>query len=112
MNNILLGKRIREERLKLNLTQEKLAEDIDISTAYMGLVERGARSLALDTLVRLANRLGVTVDYLLSDSVQIKDQAVFNELTQLLHNRNTDDKRMILDLVKLTLTHLDKRRSR
>ena len=68
-----LGKRIREERLKLNLTQAQLAEAIDISDTYMGAIERGERSLTLDTLVRLVNRLGVTVDYLLSDSVSDSD---------------------------------------
>ena len=35
-----LGKRIREERLKLHLTQEKLAEDIGVSNTYIGLIER------------------------------------------------------------------------
>lgn len=35
-----IGKRIREERLRLNLTQEKLAEDVDLSMAYIGQVER------------------------------------------------------------------------
>ena len=55
-----LGARIREERLRLNLTQAQLAEAIDISDTYMGAIERGERSLTLDTLVRLVNRLGVT----------------------------------------------------
>ena len=64
-----LGERIREERLRLHLTQAQLAEAVDISDTYMGAIERGERSLTLDTLVRLVNRLGVTVDYLLADSV-------------------------------------------
>ena len=64
-----LGERIREERQRLHLTQAQLAEDVDISDTYMGAIERGERSLTLDTLVRLVNRLGVTVDYLLADSV-------------------------------------------
>ena len=40
MEHQSLGKRIREERLKLNLTQEKLAEDVNLSTAYIGQIER------------------------------------------------------------------------
>lgn len=36
MDYIALGKRIREERCKLNLTQEKLAEDVDLTPAYIG----------------------------------------------------------------------------
>ena len=41
MDYIALGQRIREERLKLNLTQEKLAEDVGVSTTYIGQIERG-----------------------------------------------------------------------
>ena len=62
MNYTQLGKRIREERKKIGLTQSKLAEDIDISDAYMGQIERGERSLTLNTLVRLVNRLGISID--------------------------------------------------
>jgi len=51
MDYISLGKRIREERLKLNLTQEKLAEEVGLSTAYIGQIERGERSLTLEKLV-------------------------------------------------------------
>ena len=74
MNYKRLGKRIREERQRLNLTQAALAEAINISDTYMGAIERGVRSLALDTLVRL----GVTVDYMLVDSVSDSD---FNIVT-------------------------------
>ena len=79
-----LGKRIREERIKLNLTQAQLAEDIDISDTYMGAIERGERSLTLDTLVRLVNRLGVTVDYMLSDSVTDSDSNIIELFSHIL----------------------------
>ena len=55
-----LGERIREERLRLHLTQAQLAEAVDISDTYMGAIERGERSLTLDTLVRLVNRWSVS----------------------------------------------------
>ena len=64
MDYIALGKRIREERLKLNLTQEKLAEDVDLSTAYIGQIERGERHITLENLVLIVNRLDITVDYI------------------------------------------------
>ncbi len=107
MDYVRLGSRIREERLKLRLTQEKLAEDIGISDSYMGQIERGERSLALDTLVTLANRLGVTVDYLLSDSVKVNDEGLLNEWLQIMDGRTSKEKRMALDIVKVMLSHLD-----
>ena len=79
-----LGKRIREERQRLSLTQAQLAEAIDISDTYMGAIERGERSLTLDTLVRLVTRLGVTVDYMLSDSVSDNDSNIMNQFKQII----------------------------
>lgn len=108
MNYCSLGKRIREERLKLGLTQEKLSEEIGVTDAYIGKIERGERSLSLETLVRIANKLGVTVDYLLEDSVNVEDKGLSNELIQVFHNRSCDEKRMALDIIKLMFNHIDK----
>ena len=100
-----LGKRIREERLKLHLPQEKLAEDIGVSNTYIGLIERGERSLSLDTLVRLANRLGITIDYLLQDSVDPKNDVYENIWRQLFNNASPDQQEMIINVVKLLLNY-------
>ena len=107
MEQKTLGRRIREERLKLNLTQEKLAEDVDLSMAYIGQIERGERSLTLDNLVAVANRLGVTVDYLLSDSIAAKDDADYLILRQLLSGRTKEERALAVNMVKLMFGYLD-----
>lgn len=107
MEQQTLGQRIREERLKLNWTQEQLAEKVYLSTAYIGQIERGERSLTLDNLVAVANQLGVTVDYLLSDSVTPKDDR-FNDLwRQLINNRSEEEKELAINMVKLMFGYLD-----
>lgn len=106
MDYTLLGKRIREERLRLNLTQEKLAEEVNISTAYLGQIERGERSLTLDKLILLANRLGVTVDFLLSDYViALEDDLNLNRLNQLLQGKSAAEKEMAVNVVKLLFSY-------
>lgn len=105
MDYNMLGKRIREERLRLHLTQEQLSEDIDISTAYLGQIERGERSLTLDKLVRLANRLGVTVDYLLSDSVTISPDNQTDRILQLLQDKNSDEKEMVYHILNVVFRY-------
>lgn len=102
-----LGQRIKEERLKLNLTQEQLAESIDISNSYMGQIERGERSLTLDTLVRLANRLGVTIDYLLQEYVSLDNDNFINQIKQIVQGRNSKQKQMALDVLKVMFSHVD-----
>ena len=75
MDYIALGRRIKEERLKLNMTQERLAEEVNLSTSYIGQIERGERKLTLDSLINITNCLGVTVDYLLQESI-IQDRCL------------------------------------
>lgn len=103
-----LGKRIREERLKLNLTQAQLAESIDISDTYMGAIERGERSLTLDTLVRLVNRLGVTVDYMLSDSVSDNDINIIEQFKQITDGQPLERKQMAIGILRTVFSYFDK----
>lgn len=103
-----LGKRIREERLKLNLTQAQLAEAIDISDTYMGAIERGERSLTLDTLVRLVNRLGVTVDYMLSDSVTDNNSNIIEQFKQIIDNQPLERKQMAINVLRSIFSYFRK----
>lgn len=102
-----LGQRIREERLKLKLTQSQLAEDIDISDTYMGAIERGERSLTLDTLVRLVNRLGVTVDYMLSDSVSESDCNIIEQFKQILDGQPLERKQMAINVLRTMFSYFE-----
>jgi len=102
-----LGKRIREERLKLNLTQEALAESINLTTAYVGQIERGERNLTLENLIKVSNRLGVTVDYLLADSLAAENDSYLIQLAKLLNGRTLGEKEMVLAVARTLLLHLD-----
>ena len=102
-----LGERIRQERKRLNLTQAQLAEDIDISDTYMGSIERGERSLTLDTLVRLVNRLGVTIDYLLSDSVADSDSNIMEQLKQIIDGQPLERKQMAVNVLRTIFSYFD-----
>ena len=109
MDYSALGRRIREERLRLNLTQEKLAEDVNISTAYLGQIERGERSVTLDKLIPLANRLGVTVDFLLAEYITPSDDNSLDLIRQLFSGRSIEEKELAVNMVKLLFSYTDKR---
>lgn len=104
----MLGRRIREERQKLNITQETLAEAVDLTTAFIGQVERGERALTLENLVKVANRLGVSVDYLLADSLTSQHDATLIQLSKLLTGRTLAEKEMAVDVVKTMLSHTER----
>jgi len=112
MDYVVLGGCIREERLKLNLTQEKLAEDVHISASYVGQIERGERSVTLGTLVLIVNRLGVTVDYLLSNAAAYQNTVSENLMLQFLRERSEDEKMLAVNLIKLFFSYLDENKNR
>ena len=64
-----IGKRIKIARIKADLTQERLAEMVEISPTHMSNIETGTTRVSLTAIVSLANALSVTVDDLLCDSV-------------------------------------------
>lgn len=103
-----LGNRIREERHRLNLTQAQLAEDIDISDTYMGAIERGERSLTLDTLERLVNRLGVTIDYLLADSIPGNDSVIIEQFKQIIDRQPLERKQMAINVLRSIFSYFEK----
>ena len=71
INYVNLGEKIKSTRKERGYTQEKLAEICDISTGFLGHIERGTRKLSLDTLFCIATVLNVSIDNFLEqmDSV-------------------------------------------
>ncbi len=59
-----IGKRIRERRLGLKLTQNDLARALHLTPQHISAIEKDKRAPSLTSLARLAEELGVTVDYL------------------------------------------------
>lgn len=70
----IIGKRIKEARKQIKMTQEKLADTIDVSIAFMSRVERGHAQINLKRLTQIADILEVTPAYLISGSnIESKD---------------------------------------
>ena len=57
----LFGDRLRELRLENNLTQQQLAEKINLSTNFIGMVERGERNTSIDKVFKLARVLNLSL---------------------------------------------------
>jgi transcriptional regulator with XRE-family HTH domain len=89
------------------LTQAGLAEAIDISDTYMGAIERGERSLTLDTLVRLVNRLGVTVDTMLAESVSDSDPNILAQFKQITDGQPLKRKQMAINVLRTIFSHFE-----
>lgn len=103
-----LGDRIRIARTKLKMTQQQLADTIDMSANYLGKVERADRILSLETLIKIANALGTNVDYLLSDSVNVNKESLVSEIESYLVRMNNKEQAHILCIVKSFRDYIEK----
>lgn len=64
-----IGKRVKNARLRSQLTQEELAEKAGLSVTHMSNIETGHSKLSLPMAVALANTLHVSVNEFLCDNV-------------------------------------------
>jgi transcriptional regulator with XRE-family HTH domain len=82
-----VGERIKEIRDRLRLTQDELAERSGISKGFLSDVENDKRNPSSEYLLRIANALGASVDYLLKGEDASADMAapvvIPHELAQL-----------------------------
>ncbi len=72
----MFGKRLRAMRMKRNFTQPQLANLIDVALRTYQGYEGGTRSPSFDTLVKLADILDVSIDYLLGRDDWLKSHAI------------------------------------
>jgi transcriptional regulator with XRE-family HTH domain len=89
--NKQIGARCKQARIASGLTQEKLAERLNVSTQYLSDMERGVVGLSLLTLTELSNLLSVTTDFLLKNTPnENTNQIQIGERTVLLSDKEYD----------------------
>lgn len=94
-----LGNKIKNERQKRGITQQQLAEQADISTNFMSLIENG-RNMSVDVLIKIANVFGVSIDYLLSDTVKLSNDNISAQIEYNLSTLNDDERLFFLNMIK------------
>ena len=95
-----IGQRIKIARIKKGVTQEAVADLIDITPAHMSNVETGKTKVSLPTLIAIANALSVSVDTLLCDNV-IASKIVFEkEANDIFSDCDEYEVRFLVDLMK------------
>jgi transcriptional regulator with XRE-family HTH domain len=62
------GNRVREERLRLGLSQEAFAEKAGVHRTYVGMIERGEKNITLTNIEKFAKALKVEIGSLLKES--------------------------------------------
>ena len=82
---VFVGKRIKQNRIQLKMTQECLAEKSGISPSFLGHIELGTRKASLDTFVKICNALNVTPNDILIDSIDCKKDEVETDILKRIY---------------------------
>ena len=119
-----IGSRIREEREKLGLSREKFAEIVELSSYYIGQIERGERNMSLETLLKISSSLNISIDYILKgythymenilakeaieDNYKEEMDEEIKEILSLISGTSKDDLILIKDIIKLILPNINR----
>lgn len=100
-----IGKNIRKFREIKKLRQEDLAEKTDLTTNYIGMIERGEKIPSLETFINILNSLGVSADMVLSDILDngytVKDSLLNEKLEKLV----PEDRNRIYEVIDTMMKH-------
>ena len=107
LNYEAIGRRIRTARKEEKLTQENLAEKMDISVAHVSGMENGNTGIGIQTLVKASNVLHVSVDWLLHDNLDEYTINFETEIRNILSGWSQDQKKALLGLLKNNRKALD-----
>jgi len=103
----LVGEKIKSLRKQAGLTQEKMAEMCDISTSFLGHIERGSRNLSLETAVKFADCLNVSLDSLIIGGKGTEDN-IFSMVVAIADKQDGEKKAQFVRIVKLLADNIDK----
>lgn len=96
----VIGSRIKQARLAKNMTQEDLADKIDISVAFLSRVERGNSHINLKRLNQLCGLLDVSEGYLLNGASSSSENYLDKEFTDLIKSVSPAKQKLIYNVAK------------
>ena len=77
-----IGLRVKNIRLNMNMTKQKMADLLGISGQYLGMIERGEGTLSVDKLKILCDMTGLSADYILFGKDSSLPMEVKNSLSE------------------------------
>jgi transcriptional regulator with XRE-family HTH domain len=102
INFKIIGRRVKESRLQKRMSQAVLAELTDMSASYICHIETAKKQASLESLVRIANVLGVTVDHLLNGNQANDPTEYITDIIQLIKGCTRYEKRIIYEIAAAT----------
>ena len=107
--NFNLGKRIHELRINSGLSQEKLALRANITTTYLGLLERNLKNPTIKVIEQICNQLNISLsDFFASSTTEIVPEDTLSlQIVTQISDRTDEEKQLILQIIKDVLRLCD-----
>ena len=96
----IIGSRIKQARIAKNYTQEELAEQLDVSVAFLSRIERGSSKINLKRLNQICSLLDVSESYMLTGASNNSTDYLDKEFAELLKKCSPEKQKMIYNVVK------------
>ena len=97
----IIGERLKKARIDSNLTQEKLAEKLDVSIAFLSRIERGSSHISLKRLSQICDILGITEGSILNGSSNNSNTYLSSEFDNILKNTTPEKQKLIYKIAKV-----------
>lgn len=99
----LIGSRLKQARQKKKYTQEKLAEELDVSIAFLSRVECGTLDISLKRLSQICDLFGISEGEILNGTSTTSSNYLNEDLVSLLKNCPPEKLKLIYELAKVVV---------
>lgn len=97
----IIGQRIKKARQNKHLTQEDLAEKLDVSVAFLSRIERGSSHINLKRLNQICDILNITEGQILNGSSGNSKNYLNAEFSELLKSSSSEEQKLIYKIAQV-----------
>ena len=97
----IIGERLKKARTDKGLTQEKLAEKLDVSIAFLSRIERGSSHISLKRLSQICDILKISEGSILNGSSNNSTTYLSSEFGDIIKNATPEKQKLIYKIAKV-----------
>ena len=97
----IIGQRLKKARIDKKMTQDNLAEKLDVSIAFLSRIERGNSHINLKRLSQVCDILGVTEGYILNGTSSNSSNYLSSEFSEILNQVSPEKQKLIYKIAKV-----------
>lgn len=101
LDYVIIGQRLKKARVKKKLTQENIAEKLDVSVAYISRVERGTIKVNLKRLSQICQILDIAEGNILNGASSNSLTYLSNEFQDILQKCSPEKQKLICQIAEL-----------